>query len=83
MTPEQIQQQIVALEFAQTELVLYLDVHPENEAAREHWEENVKQLETLTQQHKEKTGAPWPLRQDRDGGTLAWVTSSWPWDHQQ
>ena len=82
MTPEQIMRQIDALAFAQTELVLYLDVHPEDEAARKQWQKNAAELETLEQQHAKLTGEPWPLRQNHNGGSLAWITSPWPWDNQ-
>jgi len=82
MTPEQIRQQLCALDFAQTELVLYLDVHPEDDAARTQWQRNAAEVAALTQQHIRLTGTTWPLVQNRDGGALAWVASPWPWDNQ-
>lgn len=82
MTPDQLKKQIDALEFAQTELVLFLDVHPAEEAARSQWTKNAAELETLKKQYTDLTGNVWPLTQSLNGGSLAWVTSPWPWDNQ-
>jgi len=82
MTPEQIKRRINALDFVQTELVLYLDVHPHNDAARMQWQKNASELEALELQHVKLTGEPWPMRQNHHGGMPEWVTSPWPWDNQ-
>ena len=81
MTPDQIKHRIDALEFAQIELMLYLDVHPMDSAARAQWEKNAAELEALERQYADLTGATWPTRQNHNGGTVAWVTSPWPWDN--
>ena len=81
MTPAQIKNRIDALEFAQTELMLYLDVHPMDGAARNQWERNAAELESLQYQYTQLTGAVWPMRQNHQGGASAWVSSPWPWDN--
>ncbi|MCL1963780.1 MAG: spore coat protein CotJB [Firmicutes bacterium] len=83
MTSDQITRQIDALQFAQLELQLYLDVHPWDYAAGDQWRQYGKELETLQRRYTETTGNVWPQTQTNDGGTLAWVTSPWPWDNQQ
>lgn len=81
MTPNQLRQQIDALDFAQLELVLYLDVHPTDEVARYQWTQNTAQLENLEQQYTQQTGKIWPMRQNHYGGTLAWIEEPWPWEY--
>lgn len=81
MTPDQMKRRICALEFAQTELVLYLDVHPMDNEARNQWESNAAELEALEHQYTELTGLVWPMRQNHNGGTIDWVKSPWPWDN--
>lgn len=82
MKSDRMEHQIDALEFAQLELVLYLDVHPMDETARALWEQNAKQLEQLEQQYTMETGKVWPMRQNHNAGMPAWVEEPWPWEYQ-
>jgi len=83
MTNENLKNQIDALQFAQTDLLLYLDVHPADSAARTQWEKNAAALAALQREHMDLTGMAWPLTQALHGGTCAWVAAPWPWDNQR
>ena len=82
MTTDQMKRQINALDFAQLELMLYLDVHPRDENARNQWMQNAVKLEQLEQQYTQQTCKVWPLRQNDSGGTHEWIEEAWPWDYQ-
>lgn len=80
MNVDMMKDEINALDFVQLELLLYLDVHTADEAARAQWSRNAKQLQKLKEQYTAQTGMIWPMQQSQDGGLPAWVEEPWPWE---
>lgn len=72
--------QMQALNFAISELGLYLDTHPSDQDALELFNQYVELYEDALQKYEEAKG---PTMQMRAGmsGSYRWVEGPWPWDY--
>ncbi len=74
---ESLLREIMALNFAVNDLVLYLDTHPnDNRAIRMHNEYSEKVVK-LTALYQEKFG---PLTVNFTSDTWDWIDEPWPWE---
>ncbi len=74
---ESLLKEIMALNFAVNDLVLYLDTHPtDSRAIRLHNEYSEKVVE-LTALYQEKFG---PLTVNFTSDTWDWIDEPWPWE---
>lgn len=73
-------QQIMALSFAQNDLVLFLDTHPNNTKALQEYHKITPMLAELRQYYKENFG---PLTPAEVTSTTdwTWVNCPWPWEN--
>ena len=72
---------IQALSFAMVELELYLDAHPDCNAALEHYEKLTKEYNELCAIY-ENTVAP-ISHEGAIGETWTWVKNPWPWQNEE
>lgn len=72
--------QLQKLNFAISELGLYLDTHPDDQDALELINQYTELYEDALQKFEEQSG---PTVQMRSGmsGTYRWVDGPWPWDY--
>lgn len=68
-----------AVNFAVTELGLYLDTHADDSEAVQLFNQYVEQLEMLRQQ-AEQSGIALQQTQAAAGGKYTWLDDPWPWD---
>ena len=75
-----LKNKLKAVSFALYETVLYLDGHPECQAALAHYNTLVAELEELTERYEEKYG---PLTiYSNNASKWDWVSSPWPWESE-
>ena len=72
--------QLQALNFAISELGLYLDTHSSDQEALELFNQYVEQYEAVLQRYEEQFG---PIFQMSAGmsGSYDWIKGPWPWDY--
>lgn len=72
--------QLQALNFAISELGLYLDTHPTDQEAIDLFNQYVEQYSHAMQQYEQNYG---PLNQMSSAlsGTYEWTKGPWPWDY--
>lgn len=68
-----------AVNFAITELGLYLDTHSDDEEAVQLFNQYVEQYEMLRQQ-AEQSGMALTQMEAAAGGSYTWLQEPWPWD---
>lgn len=71
-------EKIAAIDFAIVELHLFLDTHPNDNAAATKLDEYKLRSKALTREYEAKYG-PISAR-DRDANRWAWIANPWPWD---
>ena len=76
----QLMRQIMALTFAQNDLVLFLDTHPDNQRALREYHKITPQLLELRQFYKENYG-PLTVSEITSGTEWNWIHSPWPWEN--
>ena len=70
--------EISTVDFAMIELHLFLDTHPDDNAASAKLEEYKLKSKELTREYEKKYG---PLSANsRNADRWAWISSYWPWD---
>lgn len=77
MTKAELMRRVQALAFAKTETELYLDCHPDNQAAIEYYRKLMAELCAAKLEYEDKYG---PIT--ADGGSLhewSWIKGPWPW----
>ncbi len=75
---EMLLRQITSVDFAITDLHLYLDTHPDDVEIAKKLEEYSIKSQKLTTEYEEKYGA---LTTDENGGNRwGWIADPWPWD---
>lgn len=79
MTEQELLLQISQIQFVCVELNLYLDTHPEDEAAQKDFLSYARMLHELIETYEQQYG---PLHNfgHSDTETGSWVYSEWPWD---
>lgn len=83
MTPcrnEDLKNKLKAVSFALYETVLYLDGHPDCQAALVHYNSLVDELEELTERYEQKYGPLTIFSNNCD--KWDWVSSPWPWESE-
>ena len=75
-----LKNKLKAVSFALYETVLYLDGHPDCQAALAHYNALVEELEELTGRYEDKYGPLTIFSNNCD--TWAWVSSPWPWESE-
>lgn len=72
--------ELQALDFAVTELGMYLDTHGEDRAALQLFEKYAKLYEDGKKEYEKRYG---PLQQSSAGGveSFNWIKDPWPWDY--
>ena len=74
-----VMQDLQAVNFAITELGLYLDTHADDEEAVQLFNQYVEQYEMLRQQ-AEDSGIALTQMESAAGGSYTWLDDPWPWD---
>ena len=77
---ERVMQQIKALSFAQYELVLFLDTHPNDARALEKYHEITPELSALRKYYRENFG-PLTSAEVKSTSDWTWVCGPWPWEN--
>lgn len=71
-------EKIAMVDFATIELHMFLDTHPNDNAASAKLDEYKLKSEALTREFEAKFG---PISaKDRDANRWAWISDPWPWD---
>ena len=79
-TDNDLKKKLKSVSFALYETVLYLDGHPDCQAALAHYNELVAELEELTEKYEQKHG---PLTiYSNNSDKWDWVSSPWPWESE-
>ncbi len=75
-----LKNKLKAISFALYETVLYLDGHPNCQAALAHYNSLVDELEDITEKYEQKYG---PLTiYSNNCDKWDWVSSPWPWESE-
>lgn len=77
---ERMLRKLSSIEFAVHELHIYLDTHPDDQAAGEALNKYEKQASQLREEFEAKFG---PLTPGDDGNRWAWIADPWPWNNQE
>lgn len=77
MTRENMIKEIKALQFAITELALYLDTHPDDERALCLHRKYARELRDLQDKYQKVYG---PLTINFPCGKWRWIEEPWPWE---
>ena len=79
LTESELLMKISELQFVCIELNLYIDTHPEDEAAKADYRNYAKQLQMLIYTYEQEFG---PILNfgHSDTETGCWVYSKWPWE---
>ena len=72
--------QLQALNFAISELGLYLDTHPTDQEALELFNQYVEMYEEALQKHEEINGETFQMRAGLSG-EYNWIKGPWPWEY--
>ncbi len=74
---EMLLKKIQALSFTKVECELFLDTHPDCQAALSHYRDIVAQLDTAMSEYQNKYG---PLFAEGSmGDRWTWIDGPWPW----
>lgn len=78
---KQLYRQLAAAKFVALELHLYLDTHPNDEAAMELFNQAVKRAESLMEEYERRYG---PIRVQSATGSVPWkwIQSPWTWEQE-
>ena len=79
-TRERVLRQIMALSFAQNDLVLFLDTHPNDLQALREYHEITPKLCELRKYFKENFGPLTPA-EVTSNTEWTWVNCPWPWEN--
>lgn len=79
MSKNELLNQIMALNFAVNDLVLYLDVHPTDSKAICLHNEYSKKVVLLTEEYQRLYG---PLTVNFTSDTWDWIDEPWPWERR-
>lgn len=75
---EELLNRIASYDFAIVELHLFLDTHPNNNAAAAKLDENIAKSNKLRKEFEDKYG---PLNaMNKNADRWAWIANPWPWD---
>lgn len=75
---KELLRKIAMVDFAVTELHMFLDTHPNDNAASAKLDEYKLKSYELTKEYEAKYG---PLSaNDRDANRWAWISNPWPWE---
>ena len=77
---DRVLRQIMALDFARNELVLFLDTHPDNQKALREYHQIIPQLCELRKYYRENFGPLTPA-EVKSTTEWTWVNSPWPWEN--
>ncbi len=77
---DHVLKQIMALAFAQNELVLFLDTHPDNQKALSEYHKITPQLNELRAYYQENFGPLTPA-EVKSKNEWTWIESPWPWEN--
>lgn len=72
--------QLQALNFAITELGLYLDTHRDDTEATDLFNRYVEQYAQAVQQHEQRSGSLTQMASAMSG-TYQWMNDPWPWEY--
>lgn len=76
-----LMRQIMELDFAVNELVLFLDTHPDNQNALRRHEELAKRAREAKAKYEDAYGPLTPSAPIA-GNYWTWIDNPWPWDNQ-
>ena len=78
---EALIKKISTYQFAAYDLQLYLDTHPDDEAATEQMQRYLKMAAPLVEQYEKQYGALTP----KDGAVnnRDWIKAPWPWECEE
>lgn len=80
MSREELLKKIQQLSFALVETELFLDTHPDCQAAMTHYKAIVEELAAATAEYQNMYG---PLiARETVGDRWSWVDSPWPWQNE-
>jgi spore coat protein JB len=71
--------ELQAIDFALTELTLYLDTHPDDKKAIEQHKELVEQCAKVRSQLETQVGALNSFGTNKDQDNWQWSEAPWPW----
>lgn len=79
MNREQLMNKVQSLGFAKYEAMLFLDTHPECQAALDYFRKVSDELALATEEYESKFG---PLTANGvHGGEWSWISGPWPWQN--
>jgi spore coat protein JB len=78
---ERLLKQVQMYSFTAVEINLYLDTHPTDRIALQHFAQNNEKLEAAKREYIRKYG---PLRATdfEKGSRWTWVDNPWPWEYE-
>lgn len=78
---ERMLRRLSSLDFAASELHIYLDTHPDDSRIADMLSEYRSQRDSARKEYEEKYGPISSMNQD--GNRWAWISDPWPWDNQE
>lgn len=75
---EILMRKISAIDFALTDLHLFLDTHPENKSVAKKLAEFNEKGNILKREYEQRFGPL--LTTNENGNRWAWIANPWPWD---
>lgn len=78
---ERVLRQIMAYDFAQNEMVLYLDTHPEDQRALNEYHKVTQKSKELKEFYNQNFGPLTPA-ENRSTTEWQWIHGPWPWENQ-
>lgn len=81
MNKDELMKQIMATDFAEHELTLFLDTHPEDKKALELHRSVAQKLKMLKEMYNEQF-APITSTNSTDPNEWTWISNPWPWENK-
>ena len=72
---------LTKLDFAATDLALYLDTHPHDENALNAYNAIVSEADSLKCEYEKHCG-PLTSFRSKNNGCWSWINNPWPWQNQ-
>ena len=79
---EMLLKKVMSYSFAEKDLALFLDTHPQDRKALLMHRDVAQKLRTLQDEYEQKYGPLTTMSASR-GSTWGWLDSPWPWENER
>jgi spore coat protein JB len=82
MQRDTLLKQLTALDFVTVDMNLYLDTHPNDQAAIEEYNKAVGEAKAVRRDYEKIYGPVSDFRTPSDAKQFTWINGPWPWEKE-